>query len=263
MRNDCYIGVFDSGVGGTTVLKWIKKLLPRENIIYFGDTKNAPYGNKCHEEIRELSINAGDFLVRNGCKALVIACNTATAAAYDELRDRYPDIPVVGVIEAGAKVAVTSARRKIAVIGTEYTVQSKAYLKEVRRYNKDLKIVQIACKELCSLIEKGWEETEEGEKLLEEYLKQIPPEIDTLILGCTHYPLIKDSIEKYFQGRIIDPGAETALELKKLLENKKLLSLRDKKGKAEYFVSGEKIHFKEIAEKFLGIKIEKVYSINF
>lgn len=262
MNRDYSIGVFDSGVGGITVLKEIRKLLPQENIIYIGDNKNAPYGEKTHEEILFYCEKIIDFLLTKKCKAVVIACNTATATALHSLLKRY-NVPIVGVIEPGARAAVKiNSRGKVTVLATPYTCATKAYNREIGKISNEVDVWNISCKEWCPMIEAGWDEQENRDEVLEKYIKEIPKDSDSIILGCTHYPLIKEEIVKHIPGKtLIDPASETALELKKILEEGELLREVDKKGEIIFFVTGEGKKFKETAEKFLNMKILEIQKV--
>lgn len=262
MKKNYNIGIFDSGVGGTTVLKKVIELLPEENIIYFGDNKNAPYGEKKHEQIVEHCIKVADFLNENECKAILIACNTATAASVERLSERF-DMPIIGVIEAGAKEAIKICEEgKIAVMATPYTCSTKAYTREIEKISSEIEVTNIPCKELCPMIESGWEEHSNREEILQEYLSQIPEDSDTIILGCTHYPIIKEDIERYVGARnIVDPATESALELKRVLKHHGLLNEKAEKGRVQFFVSGEGEKFKNTAEKFLNMKISEIEKV--
>jgi glutamate racemase len=258
---DYSIGVFDSGVGGITVLKQIKLLLPNEDIIYFGDNGNAPYGDRDKTQIEQLSVNIADFLIKHHCKAIVIACNTATAAAVETIRKKYSNIPVIGVIEPGARMAVqASQNKKIGVMATQFTVNTKSYMKEIEKFKNDNQVYQVGCKPLCPMIETGWESFDNRDEVIKEFINQLPEDIDTLVLGCTHYPIIQKDISKYFKGTIVDPALESAKELKKQLEDNSLLADR-KEGKLNFYVSGEKEKFQRVAEKFLGMSIDNLSQI--
>lgn len=261
-NKDYSIGVFDSGVGGITVLREIIKYLPKENLIYMGDNKNAPYGEKTHEEILSYCEKIIDFLIEKKCKAVVIACNTATATAFEPLLKEY-SIPIIGVIEPGARAAVQRDKKgKIAVLATAYTCRTKAYNREIAKISNEVDVWNISCRELCPMIESGWEEQENREEILEGYIKEIPKDSDTVILGCTHYPIIRDEIEKLISGKtLIDPAEETALELKKVLEEKALLKDGVEQGELSFFVTGESRNFKETVEKFLDMKISDVEKV--
>ena len=256
------IGVFDSGVGGITVLKEINKIFPKERIIYYGDNKNAPYGEKTVENIRELCLKIGEFLVLNKVDAIVIACNTATAASLETLKNRFPHIPVIGVIEAGAKTASeTTVNNCIGVIATPATVAMNAYQKSFNLINPKISVFQKGCSQLCPIIEAGWKNTIENEAVVETYINSISKKVDTLVLGCTHYPIIRETIARYFKGNIVDPAKETAVFLKKEFLLNSLKINENDNGSCEFYVSGEIKKFKEVAENFLGGKIEKIYQI--
>ncbi|MDR3258707.1 MAG: glutamate racemase [Fusobacteriaceae bacterium] len=258
MINEYAIGLFDSGVGGLSVLKEVVDLLPNENIIYYGDNYNAPYGERTKQNIQELCIKIVDFLINKKCKAIVIACNTATAAAYDIIKEKY-NIPVIGVIFPGAKSAViTTKNNKVGVLATPFTVNSNVYAKKIGDISKDIEVYQEGCSEFCPMIESGWEGYENRMDLLKGHISKLPKDIDTLVLGCTHYPIITKDIESVFAGKIVDPARETTLELKNVLEKNNIKSDSQKKGKLEFYVSGDTKKFKNVAIKFLGFSIDNV-----
>jgi len=213
------IGIFDSGVGGLTVLKEIQNVVPSSHIIYYGDNGNAPYGDKIEVEIKELCLKIGDFLYENEVDVIVIACNTATAASIKAMKNKFP-IPVIGVIEPGIRAALEVTQNKnIGVILTPASAKMGAY-KNVFDViaPKTYSLTEKGCKLICPMIENGWEDyygnylTDEIIKL---YIEQISSEIDTLILGCTHYPIVEKNIAKYFKKKIVNPANETANELLK------------------------------------------------
>lgn len=256
------IGVFDSGVGGVTVLREIKKVLPQADIIYYGDNMNAPYGKLSIEKIRELSLKIVEFLVLNRVDAVVIACSVATALSIESLKARYPQVPILGVIDTGAKVgAETTKNNCIGVFSTPATVSTEAYPKAIKAINPDIEVFQNCCEEFCPKIEEGWEDTPENEAVVKEYLSHIPEKVDTLILGCTHYPIIKDTIARNFDGEIVDSSEETALALKKELLLSSGKRTGSSKGSNEFYISGETKKFKKVAGDFLGEKIDKIYQI--
>lgn len=262
MNKNCSIGVFDSGVGGVTVLKVMRELLPKENIIYYADSGNAPYGKKSIEELQKLCFNIIDFFIKNNCKAIVIACNTATAAAFSAIKDRY-SMPVIGVIAPGAKAAVRSSiNRNIAVLSTVFTANSGVYADEIKKVCKKAVVYQEGCPELCTMIETGWESFPNRLEILEEHISKFPKDVDTLVLGCTHYPIIEKDIRSLFKGNIIvDPAKETVYELIDTLKAYDLVNNSNKKGDVEFFVSGDRRSFKNIAEKFLNCDLTKVYQV--
>ena len=255
------IGVFDSGLGGITVLKRLLKDLPYEEYIYYGDSGNAPYGSgKTKEEIQNLCTKIMDFLIENNCKVVVIACNTATVAALEYLKERY-SIPIIGIVDSGAKIAIqNSSLKKVAVFSTEFTANSDAYKNKIQKYDRDFEVTQIACIEFCPMIEKGWETFDNNQEILEKYINRIPNDVDSLVLGCTHYPIIEDYIKKKFNRVILDPAVGVSLELKKLLEDLDIRNDNKIKKKPVFFTTGELDKFKPTAEKFLGEEIE-IYRI--
>ncbi len=262
MDNDKSVGIFDSGVGGTTVLKEIIKLLPKENIIYFGDNKNSPYGEKKEEEIQVHCLEILKFLLKKKCKAIVIACNTATAAAFEVLSKNSP-VPVIGVISGGIKAAIeVTKNKKIGILATPFTVSSMAYINELEKKNMDLEIIQSPCKDLCPMIEAGWGKFKNRKFILEEYLSFFKNGTDTLILACTHYPIIKKDIEELFIGNIVDTAKETAMELLDVLNKNALKNNSDDLGEIKFYINGELGNFKNIAEDFLEIKILEVKQID-
>ncbi|MGL6115695.1 glutamate racemase [Cetobacterium sp. SF1] len=259
------IGIFDSGVGGLTVLKEVEKLFPSSTIIYFADNANSPYGDKTGEEIKELCLKIAHFLYSQKVDAIVIACNTATAAAFQAIKDKF-NIPIIGVIEPGVKTALDSTSNgKISVLATPATVNLNAYKKIFEKLAPDnYEISQRGCKLLCPMIEEGWHETYSKyftHELISLYLEGIPADTDTLILGCTHYPLIKEDISELFHKTIIDPAHETVLELKRALKeitpkHSFLIPITD------FVVSGDINKFRKLAERFLNRKINNIIKIN-
>lgn len=261
MDKRCNIGVFDSGVGGVSVLKEIKKVLPNENIIYFGDTKNIPYGNRSKKDIQGLSRRIIEFLIMNNCKAIVIACNTASIAALEDLQS-HCNIPIIGIIDAGVQSVIMSKSLNIAILGTNFTIKSGEHLKKINKKNKKIVIKEIACEKLCPMVENGWENYSDRDKILEEYISQIPKETDTLLLACTHYPFIIEDIRKQFSGNILDPSKECAEELFRILKKYDIHTESKNNGKVEFYVTGDKDSFKRKAEKFLGEEIKDIYKVN-
>lgn len=267
------IGVFDSGIGGLTVLKEIRKVLPNEKIFYFGDTARVPYGEKTKELITRYSKEIVEFLLEKQVDAIVVACNTATALALDELKKTFK-IPIIGVIKAGAKTAISTTKSgKIGVIGTKATVASKRYEVEIKKMaeninlknnnfvkNENLQVVSKACPLFVPAVEEGILNGKLVDQIIKTYLDDFEKEIDTLILGCTHYPLLKNAISKIYSSlNIVDPARETAFYLKEVLEQKNLLKNDAKKNKeVKYYVTDGKDKFKEIGIMFLDENIEKV-----
>ena len=252
------IGVFDSGVGGVSVLKEVIKEFPYDNIIYFGDSLHAPYGDREIEEIRALCLKVSDFLVyEKKVDAIVIACNTATGAAMHIMKERY-HIPIVGVVNNGVKEGIRVTKNKnIGVIATPATIKMDIYLKEFNRIDKNLNIYQVKCPLFVGMIERGWIDNEESNQLIKDYLSNLPQNVDTLILGCTHYPLIEKYIKRHFIGSIVDPAKETANSLKTIIGE----GGSSEKTSIKFFVSGDCQKFKEVAQEFLGTNINKVEKI--
>lgn len=191
------IGFFDSGIGGLTVVKEAMSLLPNENIVYFGDTARVPYGSKSNDTVIEYTLQAAHFLMKKNIKMLVVACNTASSIALDELRKTIA-VPVIGVIEPGAKMALeTTKSGRIGVIGTNATINNKAYSTQLKKSDKKIKVFEKACPLFVPLAEEGWLDHKATHLIAKEYLDEFKEhEIDTLILGCTHYPILADTIAK-------------------------------------------------------------------
>lgn len=256
MKNE-KIGIFDSGLGGMTVLKQLINLLPNENYLYYGDSGNAPYGTgKTKEDIQKLCSKIIEFFINNNCKYVVIACNTATIAAYEYLKEKY-NIPMIGIIEAGAMSTLAHTKnKKIAVFSTEFTAKSNAYKDKINFFDRDIEVEQIACTEFASMIEKGWETFDDRDELMKKYATKVPKDVDIIVLGCTHYPLIVEDFKKCFSVPIIDPAIELSLQVKKYLLENNLLNENKQRGNTTFFTTGDLQKFKSTAEKFLGEKIE-------
>lgn len=261
--NDRPIGVFDSGLGGLTVLKEIMKILPNENIVYFGDTARVPYGPRSKDTVMKYTFQAINFLISKNVKAIVIACNTATARCLKEANEKY-EIPILGVIEAGARTAAYSTKNKIVgVIGTEGTVRSKAYNTEIGKIDKGIKIIDKACPLFVPIVEEGWSNTDIATLTAKRYLKELVDEdIDSLVLGCTHYPLLKRTIGQVVgeKVKLVNPAKETAKDLKKILELNSIVR-QDDDAKYEYYVSDIPEKFAVLAEEFLKKEIEDIKTV--
>lgn len=258
------IGVFDSGIGGLTVVKEIMKILPNENIIYFGDTARVPYGSKSEKTIREYSIQNTKFLLSQNVKMIVIACNTSSAIALDEIQSM-TNVPVVGVIRPGAKAALSNtSNKKIAVIGTSATITSKSYDKEIRLLDPSIEVYGRPCPLFVPIVEEGWANHKIAYITAEEYLSDLKKfSIDTLVLGCTHYPLMKDTIQKVIgeNVKLIDSGVETAKVVKEILEKENLINPSTLQPYYKFFVSDLPQKFKEVGELFLEKPIESLIKI--
>lgn len=260
------IGVFDSGVGGLTVVKELNRLLPNEKIIYFGDTGRVPYGNKSKETIVHYSLQIGYFLMKKKIKMLVVACNTASAVSLPTLK-RHFHIPVIGVIEPGAKAAIeATSSNNIAVIGTLGAVKSGAYKKALKKIKGSVKVYQNPCPLFVHLAEDGWNKNKIARLISDEYLKPFKGKgIDTLILGCTHYPILKDVIQQSAGKKVqlIDSGKETAKEVERILDKKGLLNTHKSadKNQSVFYVSDFPHKFKEVSQRFLARELKKVHKI--
>ncbi len=256
--NQDAIGVLDSGVGGLTVAKEVMRQLPKETIYYFGDTLRCPYGPRSADEVKSFVHEIVSYLMQFSLKAILIACNTGTAAALQSIKDGW-DIPVLGVIEPGARAAIkVSRKKKIAVIGTQGTIQSRAYEKMLKSIHPELQIYSLACPEFVPLVEKGLYHTPEAKRVVEKTLAPLTKlDIDTLILGCTHYPLLQHFISQTMgdQVNIISSAEETAAELSSILYHRNLLSKQYGK-KHRFFATGSQYLFQQIAEEWLGENVE-------
>ena len=253
MDKTASIGVFDSGIGGLTVVKSIKEALPGENIIYFGDTAHVPYGTRSREQITEYVLADVEFLSRFNLKAIVIACNTADSIAKDKVIEKYPDIPVFGVVEPAAKRAAEF--EKIGIIATNATVSSGAYERTIAAYNPLARVISVPCPLLVPLVENNRYKKDDRviETVLREYLEELKKEkVECLVLGCTHYPLLRDIIEDIMPGvEIISSSDEAARALKAGLERMNLEN-DNEKGVSRYFVSDTVEGFVKSARTFLG-----------
>ena len=262
------IGVFDSGVGGLTVAREIMRNLPNERIVYFGDTARVPYGSKSKDTIIRYAKQIIRFLRTQDVKAIVIACNTASALALEEV-EKELDIPIIGVVEPGARVAAAATKNgKIGVIGTESTINSHMYPQLIKEYRPDVTVFGKACPLFCPLVEEGWLKDPVTEEVAKRYLKDLLKEdIDTLILGCTHYPLLRSLLSGLVgdQIQLVNPAYETAKELERLLKKENLANEGEKApGKEPYrfFVSDAADKFKNFANSILPYDIETTRKIN-
>ena len=254
------IGVFDSGVGGLTVLQAISRRLPGEDLVYFGDTAHLPYGNKSREAVTRFSLEIARFLKDRDIKLLVVACNTASALALPRLK-RELGIPVVGVIEPGARAAArATATRKVGIIATEATIASNAYQEALHRLLPGASAVGKACPLFVPLVEEGWWSHRVTTQVAREYLAPVAKaRVDTLILGCTHYPLLKPALGRVMgpRVRLIDSAEETARELEELLEHRGLRR-KGKRGSRRFFASDGPRRFLALAKRLLGVSADRV-----
>ncbi len=261
------VGVFDSGVGGLTVAREIMRNLPSEKIVYFGDTARVPYGNKSKENVIRYSRQIIHFLLEQQVKAIVIACNTASAFALDEVRDEF-DIPILGVIEPGARVAAKETKnKKVGVIGTEGTISSGIHASYLKKLDPEITVIGKACPLFVPLVEEGWLHDPITLEVVARYLQEFKEkDADTLILGCTHYPLIRSTIRDFMgeRVRLVNPAYETALELASLLEKEGLLSTGKEQEEFPYrfYVSDLADKFKAFANSILPYDVEMTKKID-
>ncbi len=254
------IGIFDSGVGGLTVFKEIRKNFPYEDIIYFGDTARVPYGPKSKSTIIRYSLQNARFLMQQNAKIIIIACNTASSAAVKYLK-RNLKIPVMGVIKPGAEFATRETKnKKIGIIGTEGTIKSQAYPKAIKEIDNTVQVFSKPCPLFVPIVEEGWEEHYVTKLIIKEYLselKNIQP--DTLILGCTHYPILKRQIQTFMgnKTKIIDSAVAIAEKLKHIIPD----PVKSGKGKDKFFVSDNEDKFKQIAERIIEKKIKNLKTV--
>ncbi len=255
------LGVFDSGIGGLTVAHAIFERLPHESVVYFGDTARVPYGPKSPETVRRYSGEILQFLLKRGVKMVVVACNTSTAHALDYLRKRSP-VPVIGVIEPGAKAAVAATRSgRIGVIGTAGTIASGAYERAIRALRPDATVISQACPLFVPLIEEGWFDHPATELVAREYLEPLrTADVDVLVLGCTHYPLLKPLLARVLGPavRLIDSAEETAAEVARALQAGGLTATQPKPGTHEFVVSDDEPRFRSVGARFLGERLQRV-----
>lgn len=258
------IGIFDSGIGGLTVVREIIKCLPNENIVYFGDTARVPYGTKSPHTVIKFSVENTLFLLRFKVKLIVVACNTSSSYSLPILKDDFK-VPIIGVIIPGAEEAtkVTKCGR-IGVIGTAATIQSAAYEKAIKNINPTQKVFSQACPLFVPLVEEGYLNHKITYDVARMYLKPLKDKgVDTLILGCTHYPLLKEVI-KDVMGKdvtLIDSAKQVACHVKEVLAWENLLSKSKKKAKYKFYVSDEPHKFTKSGERFLGQKIKFVKKV--
>ena len=261
------IGVFDSGVGGLTVAREIMRNLPMEKIVYFGDTARVPYGSKSKETVIRYSRQIVRFLQKQGVKAIVIACNTASALALDTL-EKEIDIPIIGVVKPGARVAAReTTKKRVGVIATEATINSHLYRELIQQIDPEITVVGKPCPLFVPLVEEGWRKDPVTEIVARRYLKEMQDEkVDTLILGCTHYPLLRSTIGQIMgEGvTLVNPAYESALELGRLLKEQNMQSTGQGQSDFPYrfYVSDLAEKFKGFANSILPFDVEKTQKID-
>jgi glutamate racemase len=255
------IGVFDSGIGGLTVVRALTRHLPHENIVYFGDTARVPYGPKSPQVVREYSVQDTEFLMSHDVKMIVVACNTVSSVALDLVMKR-AGVPVVGVIVPGAGAAVgTTKNRRVGVIGTVGTITSNAYVNAIRLFDPSVTVLSQACPLFVPLAEEGWTDHPATELIVKEYLFPMKRDkVDTLVLGCTHYPILAGVISAYLGDRValIDSGEAAALEVGRILDAEGLTNPSGAKPNIRFFVSDIPHKFTEVGERFLGHKLGRI-----
>ncbi len=264
--NSLPIGIFDSGVGGLTVLRAVRQRLPRESVVYLGDTARVPYGTKSRATIERYAVEDAAFLVEKGVKMIVVACNTASAMSRERLRAEF-NVPLLSVLGPGARMAARVTRTgRIGVIATEATVESGAYERAIRETGGDsvVEVVSRACPLFVPLVEEGETESQIARLVAEQYLAPMRlKRIDTLVLGCTHYPLLKRVIGETMGAEValVDSAEATAEETAQLLETHALLDQQSNAGKAEFYVTDAARRFHRIAERILGEPLEHLEAV--
>jgi glutamate racemase len=260
MNSDSPIGVFDSGIGGLTVFKAVSEILPAENLVYLGDTARVPYGSRSVETIARYSFECTDFMLRKDIKILVIACNSVSATSLAGIRERIA-IPVIGVIEPGAKAAVSATvNRRVGVIGTEATISSGAYLKAIKSFDGGIEVFGLACPLFVPLAEEGWTDCDIARLTAGRYLAPLRGKgIDTLVLGCTHYPLLRKVISEVMSGVVIvDSAVETGKALKTMLAEGCMLRKPGASGAHKFYVTDSTGKFAAIGGRFLGEELADI-----
>lgn len=259
------IGIFDSGVGGLTVLKEVVRALPQEDTIYLGDTARVPYGTKSPETVVRYSRQIAQYLLSRDIKLLVVACNTASAVALATLQQEFA-IPIVGVIEPGARAAANVTKsNKVGVIGTAATVGSSAYTKAIKRINPDIEVLSRACPLFVPLAEEGWVDNEVARMTARIYLEDLKKQgVDTLVLGCTHYPILKQVIAEVMgpEVTLVDSAEQTALTVAEILSEQQLLRPVGEQGNHHYYVTDIPAGFIRVGNRFLGGRLGDVYQVN-
>lgn len=255
------IGVFDSGLGGLTIVRALRQNLPHESIVYFGDIARLPYGTKSRDQIRRFSRENTEFLLKKRVKALVIACNSSSSAAYSYLKKSYR-LPMIDVITPAVEEAVEKTRSgRIGVIGTHATIESKAYERALSAKNKALRVYSRACPLFVPIVEEGMVDSVIGTGTIAYYLKTLKKKkVDTVILGCTHYPMMKRKIQE-FMGRnicLVDSAGPCSDKLRKMLEREALGTLRRGPGKLDIYVSDLPRNFVKVGERFLKERLGRV-----
>jgi len=268
MSNSRPIGIFDSGVGGLTVLKEVMRILPDEKIIYFGDTARVPYGPKSKETILKFSMENILFLLKHNVKLIIIACNTASSVALAVLEQNFK-LPIIGVIKPGAQEAVRLTKNnRIGVIGTRTTIKSTAYKRRIKKIAPDIQVYSQACPLFVPLVEEGWLNTKITKDIVKSYLEPLKKQrIDTLVLGCTHYPLLKPVIKRVLGPNVhlVDSAKQVAKQAYYILKEASMLSdQRERFGpRVHFYVSDEPENFASLGRQFLGFGLKKVQKVSY
>ncbi len=259
------IGIFDSGVGGLTVVKEVRKALPKEEIIYFGDTARVPYGVKSRETVTKFSRENVEFLLKFNVKLIIVACNTASSLSLPALSCSF-NIPIIGVIGPGVEKASRITKRgPIGVIGTRSTISSGIYQKALKSACNGVKVMAAPCPLFVPLVEEGWLDNKVTSGVVRTYLNDFKEAgVETVILGCTHYPLLKKVIRRFLgtKVKLVDSASETAFAVKEMLKKEKLLNKKSSYRSERYFVSDEPAAFKKIGERFLGCRIRSIKKVS-
>lgn len=265
MNDSRPIGVFDSGVGGLTVVRSLVQQLPGENFIYFGDTAHVPYGGKSREELFQYYDDIVAFLLEQHVKAVVVACGTHSSVTLPEKEANFP-VPILGVVKPGARAAVRTSRSgRIGIIATQASVNSGSYRQRIREISAEAEVFATACPPFVPLIEAGQLTGAEVEGAVQEYVLPLKNQgIDTLVMGCTHYPFLETIIKKYVgpEVELVDPAVETIEELSRILQENQLLN-KQLKGRGEFYVSGNDQSFYHVGSILLGDLIQTVERVNF
>ncbi len=253
------IGVFDSGLGGLTVVKAMKKLLPNESILYFGDTARLPYGVKSKNLVIQYSTQIANFLIKKNAKMIIIACNTATAMALRQLENKFKDIPIIGVIEAGSvQASIESINKNIGVIGTVATIKSNSYENALKSIDNSINVFSKECPLFVPFVEEGMIDGEAIDLIVEHYLSSFQNNVDTMILGCTHYPLLEPVIKKYVRSiKLVDSASAVAKHADKILNDYKIKNVNKKRGSLDCFVTDLPRKFEKLGRIFLGESINE------
>jgi glutamate racemase len=264
MEKEKPIGVFDSGIGGLTVVKRLASTLPRENIVYFGDTARVPYGSKSNSTVIEYAIQDARFLMNKNVKAIVVACNTVSSVAMGELAKTF-NVPIIGMIEPGANFAISHTKNgRIGVIGTRATINNQAYSQAIKRLDSKIEVYEKACPLFVPLAEEGWIKEKATYEIAEYYLKELrESDIDTLVLGCTHYPILAEVIQDVIGKNVtlVDSGIASAEVVKNEIGRVGFETNSNSFGHHDFYVSDIPITFKEVAELFLGRPVSDIHKV--